>query len=183
MLPPGVSASGFALALAAFREAVGGDQVYTSDEDVALYQDAYDVLWGLPGQRHVSAAVAPATVEQVQKVVVAAWLVTQAHAADAALIEKGKAAFACHCAACHGTQVVSGNQHLPGTEALAIKYQGKEPGALEERTDLSPELVKTFVRTGVSVMPFFRKTMVTDAELDAIAAYLSRNYRPVDNAK
>jgi len=34
----------------------------------------------------------------------------------------------------------------------------------------------------VSVMPFFRKTMVTDAELDAIAAYLSRNYHPASNA-
>lgn len=72
MLPPGVSSEDFALALAAFKEAVGEDQVYTSDEDIALYQDAYDVLWGLPGQRHVSAAVAPASVEQVQKVVVAA---------------------------------------------------------------------------------------------------------------
>lgn len=111
----------------------------------------------------------------------AASLVAQAHAADAPLIEKGKAAFTYHCAACHGTQVVSGNQHLPGTEALTVKYAGKEPGALEERTDLSPELVKSFVRNGVSVMPFFRKTMVTDAELDAIAAYLSRNYRPASN--
>jgi len=114
---------------------------------------------------------------------VAALMVGQAHAADAALIEKGKAAFTYHCVACHGTQVVSGNQHLPGTEALAVKYEGKEPGALEGRTDLSPELVKTFVRTGVSVMPFFRKTMVTDAELDAIAAYLSRNYHPASNGK
>ena len=99
----------------------------------------------------------------------------QTRAADTTLIEAGKAAFDAHCAACHGTQIVSGNQHLPGTEALTVKYNGKEPGALEERSDLSPQLVKTFVRTGVSVMPFFRKTMVTDAELDAIAAYLSRN--------
>lgn len=72
MLPPDVSTENFERAIAAFKEAVGEDQVYTSDEDVALYQDAYDVQWGLPGQRHVSAAVAPATVEQVQKVVVAA---------------------------------------------------------------------------------------------------------------
>jgi 4-cresol dehydrogenase (hydroxylating) len=72
MLPPGVSSSTFAAALAAFKEAVGEDHVYTSDEDVALYRDAYDVQWGLPGERHVSAAVAPTTVEQVQKVVVAA---------------------------------------------------------------------------------------------------------------
>jgi (+)-pinoresinol hydroxylase len=109
---------------------------------------------------------------------VSALLATHAHAADTSLIEQGKAAFAYHCAACHGAQIVAGNQHLPGTEALTIKYRGKEPGALEERTDLSPQLVKTFVRTGVSVMPFFRKTMVSDAELEAIAAYLSRNYHP-----
>ena len=114
---------------------------------------------------------------------VLALMVSQAHAADAPLIEKGKVAFADHCAACHGTRVVSGNQHLPGTEALAVKYEGKEPGALEERTDLSPQVIKTFVRTGVSVMPFFRKTMVTDAELDAIAAYLSRNYHPTGKGK
>jgi (+)-pinoresinol hydroxylase len=103
---------------------------------------------------------------------------TQAQAADPTLLEQGKAAFIDHCAACHGTQVVSGKQHLPGTEALAVKYEGKVPGALEERTDLSSQLIKTFVRTGVSVMPFFRKTMVTDVELEAIAAYLSRNYHP-----
>jgi (+)-pinoresinol hydroxylase len=29
------------------------------------------------------------------------------------------------------------------------------------------------VRTGVSVMPFFRKTEISDQELDALAAYLS----------
>lgn len=103
---------------------------------------------------------------------------TQAQAADPTLLEQGKAAFIDHCAACHGTQVVAGKQHLPGTEALAVKYEGKVPGALEERTDLSPQLIETFVRTGVSVMPFFRKTMVPDAELEAIAAYLSRNYSP-----
>jgi (+)-pinoresinol hydroxylase len=111
----------------------------------------------------------------------AALLAPQAHAADTTLIRRGKAAFQYHCAACHGTQIISGNRHLPGTEALLVKYRGTEPGALEERTDLSPQVVKLFVRTGVSVMPFFRKTMVTDAELDAIAAYLSRNYHPPRN--
>jgi mono/diheme cytochrome c family protein len=35
--------------------------------------------------------------------------------------------------------------------------------------------VKTFVRNGVSIMPFFRKTEISDADLDAIAAYLTRN--------
>jgi mono/diheme cytochrome c family protein len=106
-------------------------------------------------------------------------LAAQAHAADATLIQQGRAAFEYHCAACHGTTIVSGNRHLPGTEALLVKYQGKEPGALEKRTDLEPALVKYYVRHGFSVMPFFRKTMVSDAELDAIAAYLARNYHPI----
>ena len=110
-----------------------------------------------------------------------AFVATQARAADTTLIEQGKAAFAYHCAACHGTQLISGNQQLPGTQALTVKYNGKQPGALEQRTDLSPQLGKTFVRTGVSVLPFFRKPLVTDAELDAIAAYLSRNYPPHGN--
>ena len=72
MNPPGVSAGDFAAAMAAFKEAVGEAHVFTSDEDVALYRDAYDVQWGLPGERQASAGVAPTTVEQVQKVVAAA---------------------------------------------------------------------------------------------------------------
>jgi mono/diheme cytochrome c family protein len=45
---------------------------------------------------------------------------------------------------------------------------------LEERTDLTPDTVRHFVRNGVSVMPFFRKTEISDAELEALAAYLAR---------
>jgi len=103
-------------------------------------------------------------------------LAGRAQAANPALIQRGKAAFQYHCSACHGTQIISGHRQLPGTEALTVKYGGKEPGALEKRTDLSPAIVKFYVRHGVSVMPFFRKTMVSDADLNAIAAYLSRNY-------
>jgi len=35
--------------------------------------------------------------------------------------------------------------------------------------------VRHIVRTGISVMPQFRKTEISDAELDALAAYLSKN--------
>ena len=52
-------------------------------------------------------------------------------------------------------------------------YKGAKPAMLEERTDLTPEIVKHFVRTGVTVMPFFRKTEINDADLDALALYLS----------
>ena len=72
------------------------------------------------------------------------------------------------CAPCHGD-----GPGKPGTSALQALYKGTKPALLEERTDLVPQLTKTFVRTGVSIMPFFRKTEITDAELDALAAYLA----------
>ena len=84
-------------------------------------------------------------------------------------IQKGDAVFQKWCAPCHA----AGPGH-PGTTAIAALYKGAKPAALEERTDLSPEIVRTFVRKGVSVMPFFRKTEISDAELDALGAYLSR---------
>jgi (+)-pinoresinol hydroxylase len=36
-----------------------------------------------------------------------------------------------------------------------------------------PEITRTFVRNGVTIMPFFRKTEISDEELDALAAYLA----------
>lgn len=84
--------------------------------------------------------------------------------------ERGLVVFQEWCISCHGI----GPGH-PGTQALDHRYQGSQPGALEQRTDLSPEIVKAFVRNGISVMPFFRKVEISDAELDALGAYLSRN--------
>jgi (+)-pinoresinol hydroxylase len=68
-LPPGVSASDFAAAIQQFQDAVGKEWVFTSDEDVALYRDAYSPFMGEPEERFASAAVAPENVEQVQKIV------------------------------------------------------------------------------------------------------------------
>jgi 4-cresol dehydrogenase (hydroxylating) len=67
-----VSAADFAAALAAFEAAVGQEWVFTSDDSVALYRDAYSPFWGEPEERVASAAVAPVSVEQVQAVVRAA---------------------------------------------------------------------------------------------------------------
>ena len=104
---------------------------------------------------------------------------TQARAEDTSLVKEGNAAFQYHCAACHGSGMgLMGAPMVPGTQALAAKYHGTKPALLEERTDLSPDIVKYFVRNGVSIMPFFRKTMISDPQLNAIAAYLSRNYKP-----
>jgi (+)-pinoresinol hydroxylase len=78
-----------------------------------------------------------------------------------------------YCSSCHA----AGPEARPGYEALKARYGDKEPASLSDRTDLTPELVKTMVRTGISIMPFFRKTEISDADLDAIAAYLTRNNR------
>lgn len=81
----------------------------------------------------------------------------------------GKAVFDRWCAPCHAAGPM-----YPGTTALQALYKGSKPAPLEQRTDLAPEVVKQFVRKGVSVMPFFRKTEISDPELDALAAYLAK---------
>ena len=42
--------------------------MFSSDEDLNLYRDAYSPLWGEPEERMASAAVAPDRVEQVQQI-------------------------------------------------------------------------------------------------------------------
>ena len=81
---------------------------------------------------------------------------------------RGRAVFENWCTPCHAP----GARH-PGTQALEALYKGAKPAALEQRTDLTPELTRAFVRSGVSVMPPFRKTEISDADLDALAAYLA----------
>lgn len=83
--------------------------------------------------------------------------------------EQAPAAYTKWCTPCHAP----GPGH-PGTQSLEIKYKDSLPAVLEERKDLTPDVVKTFVRQGVLMMAPFRKTEVSDAELDQIAAYLSQ---------
>jgi (+)-pinoresinol hydroxylase len=87
---------------------------------------------------------------------------------DQTQIEQGHKVYDKWCYPCHGV----GNDK-PGTNSLA--QRGQKPAVLEERTDLTAPMIKTFVRHGVLFMPMFRKTEVSDADLDAIAAYLTRN--------
>lgn len=100
-----------------------------------------------------------------------------AEESNAARLQAGKKTYDYWCATCHGAERgLPGFDELPGTQQLRIKYRGtKTPALLEERTDLVPELVKTIVRHGVSFMPHFRKTEISDAQLDELAAYLARN--------
>jgi len=67
--PPGVSKRDFGKALQEFENVVGRDWIFTSDEDVDLYKDAYSPLWGEKDEIKASAAVAPNNTEEVQGVV------------------------------------------------------------------------------------------------------------------
>ncbi|MES2604167.1 MAG: cytochrome c [Pseudomonadota bacterium] len=91
------------------------------------------------------------------------------YAADESKVE-GKAVFDKWCEPCHARDP---RKH-PGTVALGVLYKnGEKPAALQDRLDLTPELVATYVRNGVSIMPFSRKTEISDAELAELGAYLS----------
>jgi mono/diheme cytochrome c family protein len=91
-------------------------------------------------------------------------------------VELGRQVFERNCLPCHGPGIgYAPFPELPGTGALRAKYNGKLPALLTERKDLTPELVTYFVRHGVSVMPPYRKTEISDAELAALGAYLGRN--------
>ena len=103
---------------------------------------------------------------------VLALLSATAFAQDPATIERGHQVFASWCAPCHAP----GPKH-PGTQALEALYKGAKPAPLEQRTDLAPAVTSTFVRAGVSVMPPFRKTEISDADLAALSAYLAPRAR------
>jgi mono/diheme cytochrome c family protein len=84
-------------------------------------------------------------------------------------LQKGYEVFQYWCTPCHG----AGPGH-PGTTALEAKYRGSTPAVIEDRKDLPPDLTRYYVRNGVSIMPPFRKTEISDTDLDALAAYIAR---------
>ena len=83
--------------------------------------------------------------------------------------QEGKRLFNHTCIYCHGPGVW-------GTNRLA-KRMDKEHALLENRTDLSTGTIQAIVRNGVGSMPPLRKTELSDADVAAIAAYLTRKNR------
>ena len=69
ILPPDMTESTFALAMQEMRLAIGGDWVFTSDDDLGPYRDSFSPVWDTAQERKASAAVAPADVAQVQAIV------------------------------------------------------------------------------------------------------------------
>ena len=102
--------------------------------------------------------------------------VTTTTSVAAADISRGERLYGQWCLGCHD-RLGPTRDTMPGTTPLAVRYQGIRPAALVDRDDLTPELVKVFVRQGISFMPTFRKTELSDAELDDIVAFLVRKER------
>src|SRR5690606_41427674 len=69
VLPRGVSAETFAAAVRQLAEDVGEEWVFTSDEALVPYRDYWSPVPAPEDELLASAAVAPASVEQVQAVV------------------------------------------------------------------------------------------------------------------
>ena len=92
-----------------------------------------------------------------------------AAAADLAGQDPGRALFLERCGKCH----LDGGT---GTFMLGRRL-GKDKALLEDRADLNPGYVRRVVRHGVNSMPWFTPVELPEAELDAIAAYLTRSNR------
>jgi mono/diheme cytochrome c family protein len=96
--------------------------------------------------------------------------------------QRGREVFQQRCAACHAAIPKDGigPPYLPpmaGTQALQARYKGAKPAELEQRTDLTSDFVKAIVRGGLNSMPFFRPTELSDDDLSALGAYLTRKQR------
>lgn len=79
----------------------------------------------------------------------------------------GKALFTRRCGICH---LADGG----GTWMLERRL-GKAQSLLESRTDLQVPYIRTIARHGLNGMPRFTRVELPDADLEAIAAYLTRS--------
>jgi mono/diheme cytochrome c family protein len=73
------------------------------------------------------------------------------------------------CSDCHSTPAGTGSM------ALQRKYGGNPSAIIEQRSDLNADYVKQVVRHGISFMPSFRKTEISDAEVALLGAYLTKS--------
>jgi mono/diheme cytochrome c family protein len=89
----------------------------------------------------------------------------QAAAAAAAAGPEGQALFREKCGVCH---LAGGG----GTWMLGRRH-GPDKALLEQRTDLLPLYVRYVARHGINSMPRFTRVELSDAQLEAIAAYLT----------
>jgi mono/diheme cytochrome c family protein len=80
----------------------------------------------------------------------------------------GEEVFNRHCVHCHGA-----GAEMTGTQQLA-RTRGKDKALLTERDDLPVAYVQMIVRQGLKAMPAFVPSDLTDAQLQALADFLSK---------
>lgn len=80
--------------------------------------------------------------------------------------EQGQDVYEKWCVPCH-----SEDPQAPGTQKLGRTY-GPEQAVLAERSNLPGEYVASIVRSGLGSMPPFRRTEITDTELEWLTEYL-----------
>lgn len=89
-------------------------------------------------------------------------------AQTAETVDTGRRIYANWCVHCH-------REGGSATRVLEQRYQGKVPAVVEERTDLAAARIVRLLRTQTPGMTAFRPTDLTDSDLEAVAAYLTRN--------
>ena len=121
-----------------------------------------------PAQIDAAPAVMPAVKTTIESAPAAVETPTAPPSAmmDADTQKQGRVVYVHYCADCHDD-----GEGRPGTMRLTARM-GAEKSVLTTRADLAPEYVKVIVRNGLGMMPAFRPTEVTDADLDALAAYI-----------
>lgn len=79
----------------------------------------------------------------------------------------GKERYARMCAPCH-------NKGFWAANRIAFR-SGEEYALLDKRSDLNADYIRQAVRVGIGSMPPYRKTELSDSDLAAITAYLTRS--------
>ncbi len=83
-------------------------------------------------------------------------------------LSDGKKLFDRWCGDCHAP-----GHGSTGTQQLQ-RTRGESLAVLEERRDLTAEWIRHVVRNGLNAMPQYRPSEISDAELQAIAKYLTQ---------
>ena len=92
-------------------------------------------------------------------------VVTQVHAEQ----NQGEAVFQKWCDGCH-----MDSPFAPGTIQLR-QLRGKDLSLVLKRTDLKPDFLRHIVRKGMNGMPLFRRTEISDEELEQLIDFLVRD--------
>ena len=87
-----------------------------------------------------------------------------------AVMDEGRELYLQHCEYCHGKGIGRG-----ATVILDARYGDTQLGALEERTNLQAEFIRTYVRNWTPGMASFRPSEISDDQLDVLVTWLTRN--------